>query len=99
MIDDTVLDLPAVELSRRFEANELTSLDLTRAYLARIERTAPKLNCFITVSTERALDEAARADARRAAGERGPLLGLPYAAKDALDTKGVPTTWGTKSQL
>jgi aspartyl-tRNA(Asn)/glutamyl-tRNA(Gln) amidotransferase subunit A len=83
------------ELARRLDAGELTSVALTETYLARIERVAPKLRCFVTVTPERALADARRADAERAAGRRGPLLGIPYAVKDAIDTAGIATSWGT----
>ena len=98
-IGDDTLDRPVVELTALLDAGELTSIALTEAYLARIAKRAPALNCFITVTPERARADAAKADARRAAGERGPVLGVPYALKDLIDTAGIATTWGTRPML
>jgi aspartyl-tRNA(Asn)/glutamyl-tRNA(Gln) amidotransferase subunit A len=98
-VGDDVLDLPVVELARRLDTRELTSVELTEGYLARIDRIGAGLNCYITVTADRARADAARADAERAGGRRGPLLGIPYALKDLIDTAGIRTTWGTPSQL
>lgn len=99
MNDDALLFLPAVELASRLDSGELTSVALTTAYLARIERIAPALNCFVTVTADRALADARAADERRGRGERGGVLGLPYAAKDLIDTAGIRTTCGTRAYL
>ncbi|HEX5063563.1 MAG TPA: amidase, partial [Kofleriaceae bacterium] len=99
IVDDATLDLPVVELTALLDNGQLTSVALTEAYLARIAKRAPALNCFITVTPERARADAAKADARRAAGERGPVLGIPYGLKDLIDTAGIATTWGTRSML
>lgn len=73
----------------------LTSERLTTIYLQRIKKYAPKLECFITVMGEQAMVEARKADAEyRAGNSRGPLHGIPYAAKDLFDTDGVKTTYG-----
>ncbi len=98
-VGEEILDLPAIELSERLAARTLTSVDLTEGYLARIARMQPLLNCFVTVTPERARADAARADAARAAGQQGPLLGLPYGVKDIIDTAGIRTTWGTRAHL
>jgi Asp-tRNA(Asn)/Glu-tRNA(Gln) amidotransferase A subunit family amidase len=87
--------LPA--LSRWIESRALTSERLTRIYLERLERFQPKLNCTITLTRELALEQARRADAEIAAGRyRGPLHGIPWGAKDLLDTAGIPTTYGAE---
>jgi len=87
--------LPA--LSRWIESGALTSERLTRIYLERLERFQPKLNCTITLTRELALTQARRADAELAAGRyRGPLHGIPWGAKDLLDTAGIPTTFGAE---
>jgi len=87
--------LPA--LSRWIESGVLTSERLTRIYLERLERFQPKLNCTITLTRELALTQARRADAELAAGRyRGPLHGIPWGAKDLLDTAGIPTTFGAE---
>src|SRR5215211_9429813 len=68
---------------------------LVEATLARIERVDPQLNAFRVVLGERALAEADQADARRRAGERRVLLGVPVAVKDSVDVAGVSTALGT----
>ena len=67
-----------------------------RAHLAQIERVNPKVNAIVTLTAERALDDARDKDARLARGERpGPLFGLPIAHKDLVPTRGIRTTWGS----
>jgi len=89
--DPTLLTIS--EASRRIAARGLTSVDLTRAYLARIERLNPRVNAYITVTGEHALAQARVLDAETAAGRsRGPLHGIPIALKDNIDTAGVRTT-------
>ncbi len=75
---------------------ELSSLALTEAILARIEAVEPKTRAYLTVTAEAALEAARQADARRAAGEEAPLLGLPVALKDNLSTRGVETTCASR---
>ncbi len=83
------------ELSRRIHARAVSSLALTELYLERIERLAPRYNAFVTVMADTAREEARRADVELKKGkDRGPLHGIPYAAKDLLATAGAPTTWG-----
>ncbi len=97
MLGPEVLDLPVTELSTRVRARTLSPVALTEGYLARMERVAPRLNCFVTVTAELARDEARRAEADLAAGRwRGPLHGIPYALKDVFDTKNVRTTFGAR---
>ncbi len=86
----------AAELLRGLAARQHSSEELTRHFLARIERVNPDLNAFITVTGERALAAARVADARRARGEGGPLEGLPLAHKDIFCTDGVLTSCGSK---
>ena len=89
--DLTALNI--TEAGRRITAREITSVDLTRAYLARIERLNPRVNCYITVTGEQALAQARALDAETAAGRsRGALHGIPIALKDNIDTAGVRTT-------
>jgi Asp-tRNA(Asn)/Glu-tRNA(Gln) amidotransferase A subunit family amidase len=86
---------PVSTLSRWIESGKLSSERLTRIYLDRLERHDPKLHCVITLMERQALASARRADAEIADGHcRGPLHGIPWGAKDLLDTRGVRTTWG-----
>ncbi len=95
--DEDIAFAPVAHLSRWIERRQLTSERLTRLYLARLERFDPKLRCVITLMTERALRQAQEADREIAAGRyRGPLHGIPWGAKDLLDTAGVPTTYGAE---
>ncbi len=83
------------ELSILIKARKVTSTDLTKMYLARLKRYDSKLHFVITLLEDRALKQAAQADAEIAAGKyRGPLHGIPWGAKDLLAVKGYPTTWG-----
>ena len=84
------------ELARELKSRKLSSEELTRAFLARIERFNPELNAFITVLQEQALAEARAADQRIAKGDAGPLTGLPIAQKDIFCTQGVKTSCGSK---
>jgi len=95
--DDDIAFAPVAALSRWVESRALSSERLTRIYLERLERFDPKLECVITLTRELALEQARRADAEIAAGRyRGALHGIPWGAKDLLDTKGIRTTWGAE---
>jgi aspartyl-tRNA(Asn)/glutamyl-tRNA(Gln) amidotransferase subunit A len=79
--------------SRRIAAGELSPVDLTRAYLERIERVDRRINAYITVLGEQALMQARALEAELSAGRnRGPLHGIPLALKDNIDTAGILTT-------
>jgi aspartyl-tRNA(Asn)/glutamyl-tRNA(Gln) amidotransferase subunit A len=84
------------ELGRSLNSGKISSVELTRVFLARIERLNPALNALITLTAEQALLAAAAADARRAAGEQGPLLGIPLIHKDIFCTDGVRTSCGSR---
>ncbi|HME38686.1 MAG TPA: Asp-tRNA(Asn)/Glu-tRNA(Gln) amidotransferase subunit GatA [Steroidobacteraceae bacterium] len=84
------------ELGRRLSSGEISSVELTRHFLARIERLNPALNALITLTAEQALAEAKSADARRRAGESGRLLGIPLIHKDIFCTDGVRTSCGSR---
>jgi Asp-tRNA(Asn)/Glu-tRNA(Gln) amidotransferase A subunit family amidase len=76
---------------------QLTSERLTGIYLERLKRFDPQLRCVITLTPELALQQARQADAEIAAGRyRGPLHGIPWGAKDLLDTAGIRTTYGAE---
>jgi aspartyl-tRNA(Asn)/glutamyl-tRNA(Gln) amidotransferase subunit A len=86
-----LLDLAAA--SRAVQKKEVSPVELTRACLERIERLNQKLNAFITITGDTALEEARRAEAEIARGEwKGPLHGIPLAVKDLFETAGVKTT-------
>jgi Asp-tRNA(Asn)/Glu-tRNA(Gln) amidotransferase A subunit family amidase len=88
---------PVTQLSRWIEQRQLSSERLTNIYLARIAKFDPKLRCVITLTRELALAQAKQADAEIAAGKyRGPLHGIPWGAKDLLDTAGIATTYGAE---
>jgi aspartyl-tRNA(Asn)/glutamyl-tRNA(Gln) amidotransferase subunit A len=90
---NALTDLTIEEASRRIAAGQLTPLDLTRAYLERIERLNPRVNAYITVTADAALEQARALGAELAAGRsRGPLHGIPIALKDNIDTAGIRTT-------
>src|SRR5271155_3297069 len=84
------------ELADRLGNGQISSVELTRHFLGRIERLNPALNAFITLTAERALEDAAAADLRIGAGERGPLLGIPLIHKDIFCTDGVRTSCGSR---
>ncbi len=79
-------------------AGEVTSTELVEDALDRIDATQPTLNAFRHVRREQALEEAAEADRRLAAGERAPLLGVPTAIKDDMDLEGYPTSNGCQGE-
>ncbi|OEC47281.1 aspartyl/glutamyl-tRNA amidotransferase subunit A [Pseudomonas sp. 1D4] len=88
--------LTLAEIARALAAKEFSSEELSSALLARIQALDPQLNSFITVTADQALEQARAADARRAAGENGALLGAPIAHKDLFCTQGVRTSCGSK---
>jgi aspartyl-tRNA(Asn)/glutamyl-tRNA(Gln) amidotransferase subunit A len=85
------------EAAARLRAREVSALELAQDSLRRIREEQPRLNAFITVTEELALERARRADEELARGlDRGPLHGIPYALKDVFDMRGIPTTCGSK---
>ena len=83
------------ELGELIKTRKVTSVALTKMYLARLRKYDPQLHFVITFTENRALAQAAAADAEIAAGKyRGQLHGIPWGAKDLLAVKGYPTTWG-----
>ncbi len=84
------------ELGELVRTRQVTSTALTKFFIERLKKYNPMLLCVVNLTEERALKEAAIADAEIAAGKyRGPLHGIPYGAKDILAAKGYPTTWGS----
>jgi len=82
-------------LAELVRTRQVTSVELTRMYLDRLERYDPDVHLVVTRLDELALEQAARADREVAAGRyRGPLHGVPYVLKDLFAVEGHPTTWG-----
>jgi Asp-tRNA(Asn)/Glu-tRNA(Gln) amidotransferase A subunit family amidase len=95
--DEDIAFAPIAHLSRWIESRKLSSERLTNIYLSRIEKFNPRLRCAITLTREHALAQAKKADREISAGKyRGPLHGIPWGAKDLLDTAGIPTTYGAE---
>jgi len=89
--------LPVSELGNLVRTRAVSSEELTVLYLDRLKTFDPRLHCVITLTEERAMAQARRADRELADGIwRGPLHGIPWGAKDLLAVRGYPTTWGAK---
>lgn len=87
--------LSAVELKERYRSKTLSPVEVMQAVLSRAERLNPHLNCCITICHELALDGARQAETRIMSGQAyPPLTGIPYTAKDLINTKGIRTTYG-----
>ena len=95
MAEDVVFQ-PVRTLAEGVRTRRLSSVKLAEIFLDRLERLGPRYNAVVTVTRDRAMEQARRAEAEVAAGRyRGPLHGIPYGAKDLLATSGgIPTTWG-----
>jgi len=95
--DEEIAFASVGKLSRWIEQRTLTSERLTNIYLKRIEQFDPRLRSVITLTRDLALKQAEQADLDIAAGNyRGPLHGIPWGAKDLLDTARIPTTYGAE---
>jgi len=88
--------MPVEQLAPLLAKRKLSPVELTDAFLARIEQLNPKLNAFITVTAEQARAQAREAEAEIRKRYRGPLHGIPIALKDNIYTQGVRTTAGSK---
>ena len=97
MLGEDILYLSVRELGERIRLRKLSPVELTESYLKRSESTGAGLNAYANLTRELALREARQADREIRGGKyRGPLHGIPYAAKDLLAVKGYPTTWGAR---
>jgi aspartyl-tRNA(Asn)/glutamyl-tRNA(Gln) amidotransferase subunit A len=85
----------AADLREMLHSKKLSPVELTELYLRRIETLNPRLNAFLTVTGDHAMESARQAETAIARGERGPLLGMPIAIKDLEATKGIRTTFGS----
>lgn len=83
------------ELRRMLQRKKISSVELTRYFLARLGEHGPRYNALAELTPDVALAQAKQADALLAQGQDTPLLGIPYGAKDLLATKGIPTRWGS----
>lgn len=93
--DDDLAFLTVAELAVLLRERHVSSEELTRIYLDRLERYDPVLRCVITLTPDLALEQARRADKVIASGQYlGPLHGIPWGAKDLISVPGYPTTWG-----
>ena len=89
--------LTVAELSRLIESREVSPVEVTQAYLDRIDELDFKFNAYLAVSRREALQAAADAEQAIARGDyRGPMHGIPVAVKDQIWTKGIRTTGGTR---
>ena len=88
--------LTLAEIARALTDKQFSAEELTRSLLDRIGQLDPQLNSFITVTEEQAIAQAQAADARRANGESGALLGAPIGHKDLFCTQGIRTSCGSK---
>ncbi len=85
------------QLAELIRTKKVSSLELTKMYLARMKRYGPKLLCVVTLTEDLALKQAADADNDLKRGKyRGPLHGIPWGAKDLFATRGIKTTWGAE---
>jgi aspartyl-tRNA(Asn)/glutamyl-tRNA(Gln) amidotransferase subunit A len=93
------MDLSTITITSAIESlrkKDYSAVELTKAFLVRIEKIDPQLNSFITVTKETAVRDAEEADKKRASGDTSPLLGIPIGLKDLYVTKGIKTTAGSK---
>jgi aspartyl-tRNA(Asn)/glutamyl-tRNA(Gln) amidotransferase subunit A len=97
MLGEDVLYLTVRELGERIRAKQISPVELAESYLARSEKFDPQLHAYATLTRDLALTQARQAESEIAAGNyRGPLHGIPYAAKDLLAVRGYKTTWGAR---
>jgi aspartyl-tRNA(Asn)/glutamyl-tRNA(Gln) amidotransferase subunit A len=97
MPGEEIFNLSVTELAKRIESKKLSPVDLTQLYLDRSQKFGPRFNAYALLMPETALEQAKAAEKEIQRGHyRGPLHGIPYAAKDLFAVKGRPTTWGAK---
>ncbi len=95
MTHDDIAFSEALDLGEMLAARKISSVELTKLYLDRLEQYGSTYGAVVTIMRERGLREAAQADSELAAGKRrSPIHGVPYGVKDLLAAVGAPTTWG-----
>lgn len=96
---DELLDQPVRNLAEAIRDGQITSKEMVRAFLDRIEKANPRINALVYSTADAALKHARNADVELNKGNlMGPLHGVPFTIKDSLDTKDAITTWGTKGR-
>jgi aspartyl-tRNA(Asn)/glutamyl-tRNA(Gln) amidotransferase subunit A len=94
---EDMLYMTIPELRQLLRTRRISCLDLTSSYIERIRQIDSKLNAFVLITADRAMEEAERVDREIEHGtDLGPLHGIPYAVKDLFATRGTPTRWGSK---
>ena len=95
-MSDSPIFMPIRDLGELVRTREVSPVELAETFLGRLESIGPRYNAVVTVTRERAMEQARRAESEIAAGDyKGLLHGIPYGAKDLLATSGgIPTTWG-----
>jgi len=97
MLKEAILFASVGELAKQIQAKQISPVELTQSYLDRSEKLGAKLNAYARLTPTLALEQAQAAEKEIHRGHyRGPLHGIPYAAKDLLAVKDIPTTWGAK---
>ena len=95
--NDPIYYQEASTLAEMIRNKEITSVEVVQAHLDRVEAVNPQINGIVTLMGEQALKDAAAADKAVTAGKKlGPLHGVPFSIKDAIDTAGVLTQYGSK---
>src|SRR5258708_39645659 len=94
---EEIFYFPLSELDKRIETKKLSPVELTQIYLDRSTKFGPRFSAYATLTPEIAMEQAKAAEKEIQHGHyRGPLHGIPYAAKDLLAVKDMPCTWGAK---
>lgn len=97
MLSEDILYRPTRELAEQIRSRRISPVELTESYIERSKRLGPRFNAYVTLTEDLALKQARAAEKEISAGHyRGPLHGIPYAAKDLLAAKGYKTTWGAR---
>lgn len=98
MVSD-LLSCSSLELGKKIAARQISSLEIVKSVLERIQQVNPELNAVVHLNEEQAISTAAKIDEDiKRNGSCSPIHGVPMTLKDSLDTKGVKTTWGTQGR-